>query len=138
MFRDLSQMAVGPESITVTQGPTAPYNAPVHLPTLRSVFRRMIESVMKARERQAAERVARYLRERPEVRDNFRIELERPIHGPINAPPRPEAALVSLGALPDGLGPTSLGLAERSHRPRWRLKITLECDAHHTCRVRSA
>ena len=60
-----------------TQSPTASLSAPASVPTLRSVFRRLIGSVMEARQRKASQYAADYLRDRPELRDSFRIEFER-------------------------------------------------------------
>jgi hypothetical protein len=65
------------EAIMTMQSFTAPWSAPVHVPTLRSVFRRIINSVIEGRERKAAEQIAQYLRERKDLRDAYRVELER-------------------------------------------------------------
>jgi len=64
-----------------TQSPTAPLNAPAGMPTLRSVFRRLIDSIMEGRQRKASQQVAQYLHDRKDLRDDFRIEFERRFMG---------------------------------------------------------
>lgn len=64
-----------------TQSPATSLNASAGMPALRSMFRRMIDAIIEARERKASQYAADYLRDRPELRDDFRIELERRFMG---------------------------------------------------------
>ena len=61
-------------------------NAPAGVPTLRSVFRRMIDAFIERRQRKASQYATDYLRDRPELRDDFRIEFERRFMGHSTAP----------------------------------------------------
>jgi hypothetical protein len=64
-----------------TQFPTASLNAPAGVPALRSMFRRMIDVFIEGRQRKATQYAADYLRDRPDLRGDFRIELERRFMG---------------------------------------------------------
>jgi hypothetical protein len=45
------------------------------------VFRRIINTVIEGRERKAAEHIAQYLSERKDLREAYRVELERRFMG---------------------------------------------------------
>jgi hypothetical protein len=74
--------ALDSQEVSMTmQSSTASLNAPAAMPALRSIFRRVIGALIEARERRASQYAADYLRDRPELRDGFRIELERRFMG---------------------------------------------------------
>ena len=64
-----------------TQSSTSSLNAPAAVPTLRSLVRRMFDAIIEGRQRKASQHIAQYLQDRPELGDDFRIELERRFMG---------------------------------------------------------